>query len=172
MASLVAWRLTRNGQELHAPAIAFEAASARYWQLVPDARSAGWRPATLETTLEWTAPQIVFAARGLGAPESSASTAPAPALRLAVGRDGRGTPPLTLAALIPGYEPGAEYALPAARLAPLTPQTVVPTPLPERLREASPADRQRWTLWLALVLAVAGLGWMAWKLVREVHAGR
>lgn len=169
VASLVAWRLTRNGQELHAPAIGFEAASARYWQLVPDARSAGWSPATLEATLEWMAPQIVFAARGLGAPEAAAS---ATALRLAVGRDGQGAPPLTLAALIPGYEPGAEYALPAAGLAPLTPQTVVPAPLPERLREAGPEDRQRWTLWLALVLAVAGLGWMAWKLVREVHAGR
>lgn len=167
--SLVAWRLTRNGQELQAPAVVFEAASARYWQLVPDARSAGWSPATLEAMLEWTAPQIVFAARGLGAPGTAAG---ATTLRLAVGRDGRGTPPLTLAALIPGYEPGAEYALPAAGLATLTPQTVASTPLPERLREASPADRQRWTLWLALVLAVAGLGWMAWKLVREVHTGR
>jgi len=48
----------------------------------------------------------------------------------------------------------------------------VPTPLPERLRQASPADRQRWTLWLALVLATAGLGWMAWKLVREVNTSR
>ena len=169
VASLVAWRLTRNGQELQAPALGFEAASARYWQLVPDARSAGWSPATLEATLEWTAPQIVFAARGLGAPEAAAS---ATALRLAVGRDDRGAPPLTRAALIPGYEPGAEYALPAASLATLTPQTVAPIPLPERLREASPADRQRWTLWLALVLAVAGLGWMAWKLVREVNTGR
>ena len=84
VASLVAWRLTRNGQELQAPAAAFEAASARYWQLVPDARSTGWSPATLEATLEWTAPQIVFAARGLGAPEAATATA----LRLAVGRDG------------------------------------------------------------------------------------
>jgi hypothetical protein len=167
VASLVAWRLTRNGQELHAPALAFDAASARYWQLVPDARSAGWSPATLEATLEWSAPQIVFAARGLSTPQAAA-----PALRLAVGREGRGTPPFALAALIPGYEPGTEYSLPAAGLAPLIRQTVAPIPLPERLRDASPADRQRWTLWLALVLAVAGLGWMAWKLVREVHTGR
>lgn len=170
VASLVAWRLTRNGQELHAPAIGFEAASARYWQLVPDARSAGWSPATLEATLEWTAPQIVFAARGMVASDSGAA-AGAP-LRLAVGRDGRGPPPLTLAALIPGYEPGAEHLLPAASLSALVPQAVAATPLPERLRQASPADQQRWTLWLALVLAVTGLGWMAWKLVREVNTGR
>jgi len=170
--SLVAWRLTRNGQELHSLAVGFEAASARYWQLVPDARSAGWNPATLEATLEWAAPQIVFAARGLGAPDAAASAAAALTLRLAVGREGRGPPPLTLAALIPSYEPGAEHLLPAASLATLTPQTVAPTPLPERLRQASPADRQRWTLWLALVLAVTGLGWMAWKLVREVRTAQ
>jgi hypothetical protein len=168
--SLVAWRLTRNGQELLAPATRFEAASARYWQLVPDARSAGWSPATLEATLEWAAPQIVFAARGMGASDSGAP-AGVP-LRLAVGRDGRGPPPLTLAALIPGYEPGAEHLLPAATLSALAPQDVAALPLPERLRRASPADRQHWTLWLALVLAVAGLGWMAWKLVREVRDGQ
>lgn len=167
VASLVAWRLTRNGQELHAPATSFEAASARYWQLVPDARSTGWNPATLEATLEWTAPQIVFAARGLATPASGQPVG-AP-LRLAVGRDGRGPPPLTLAALIPGYEPGAEHLLPAASLSALAPQEVAPMPLPERLRRASPDDQQRWTLWLVLVLAVAGLGWMAWKLVREVN---
>ena len=167
VATLVAWRLTRNGQELHAPATHVEAASARYWQLVPDAHSAGWSPDTLEATLEWTAPQIVFAARGLGAPDSSAP-AGAP-LRLAVGHDGRGPPPLSLAALIPGYEPGAEHLLPAASLSALVAQEVAAIPLPERLRRASPADQQRWTLWVALVLAVAGLGWMAWKLVREVN---
>ncbi len=170
--TLVAWRLTRNGQDLHSPAIGFEAASTRYWQLVPDARSAGWSPASLEATLEWTAPQIVFAARGLGAPEAAAPAPGAAALRLAVGRESRGAPPLTLAALIPSYEPGAEHLLPAASLAALTPQAVVVPPLPERLRQASPADRQRWTLWLALVLAVAGLGWLAWKLVREVKTAR
>ena len=170
VATLVAWRLTRNGQELHAPATGFDAASARYWQLVPDARSAGWNPATLEATLAWTAPQVVFAARGMEAP---ASGAPAGApLRLVVGRDGRGPPPLALAALMPGYEPGAEHLLPAASLSALTRQDVAPTPLPERLRRASPDDQQRWTLWLALVLAVAGLGWMAWTLVREVNANR
>ncbi|HET7863403.1 MAG TPA: DUF3999 family protein [Burkholderiaceae bacterium] len=165
--SLVAWRLTRNGQELQAPATAFEAASARYWQLVPDARSAGWNPATLEATLEWTAPQIVFAARGLAAQASGALVGTP--LHLAVGRDVRGPPPLALAALIPGYEPGAEHLLPAASLSALTPQQVAPLPLPERLRRASPDDQQRWTLWLVLVLAVTGLGWMAWKLVREVN---
>lgn len=167
VASLVAWRLTRNGQELQAPATAFEAASARYWQLVPDARSAGWTPATLEATLEWTSPQIVFAARGLVG-QASGALAGTP-LHLAVGRDGRGPPPLALAALIPGYEPGAEHLLPAASLSALAPQEVAPTPLPERLRRASPDDPQRWTLWLVLVLAVAGLGWMACKLVREVN---
>jgi hypothetical protein len=37
---------------------------------------------------------------------------------------------------------------------------------PERLRE--PADVKRWMLWASLALGAVVLGWMAWRLSREL----
>ncbi len=38
----------------------------------------------------------------------------------------------------------------------------------EQLRK--PPDVKRWVLWAALVLGVVVLGWMAWRLSREMAA--
>jgi hypothetical protein len=188
--SFTAWRLTRDGREITSPAAAFDAPPARYWQLVPDARTGGWGQPTLEATLEWTAPVLVFTARGVPGPGAAAAApeASAPAgdgaalpaggpagggLRLAVGREVQPSAQPGLATLMPGYVYGAEHQLPAATLTPLRLQAVAEPGLPQRLRDAGPADQRRWVLWGVLVLAVAGLGWLAWKLVREVgRAGK
>jgi hypothetical protein len=185
VASFTAWRLTRDGHEMNAPAFAFDALAARYWRLVPDARAGLGSESGLEATLEWTPPQLVFAARGVpaaaGEPASGADAPPGAAdaglrlgsmdagLRLAVGRATQPAPGVGVATLIPGYEYGAEYRLPAAGLSALSEQAVATPGLPERLRDAGPADRQRWILWAVLVVAVAGLGWFAWNLAREVR---
>jgi hypothetical protein len=73
-----------------------------------------------------------------------------------------------LASLIPGYTTGAEHQLPAATLAALHAQVVAVPGLMQRLHDAGPAERQRWALWAVLLLAVAGLGALAWKLLKEV----
>ena len=39
---------------------------------------------------------------------------------------------------------------------------------PDRLRE--PPDVKRWMLWASLVLGALVLGWMAWRLSREMGA--
>jgi hypothetical protein len=156
VASFVAWRLVREGQESVAPPTAIAAAPARHWRLVADARTPLPDLATLDATLEWRAPLVVFAA---GAAQG---------LTLAVGRDQAAPAALPLPTLMPGYRSADEFKLPQATLGALTPQTVAAPGWPERLSEAAPEDRRRWILWAALAAAVAGLAVLAARLVRDL----
>jgi Protein of unknown function (DUF3999) len=157
VASFVAWRLVREGQESVAPPLAVSAAPARHWRLVADARTPLPALDSLDATLEWHAPLLVFAARG------------ALRLTLAVGRDKPVTAALPLATLMPGWRSGDEFKLPPAAVGALTIQPSVTPGLPERLSEATDEDRRRWVLWGALALAVVGLAWLAARLARDVH---
>jgi threonine/homoserine/homoserine lactone efflux protein len=47
--------------------------------------------------------------------------------------------------------------------------------LPERLLGGTavlqrPRERKVWALWIALLVGVAVLGWMAWRLARQIQA--
>jgi Protein of unknown function (DUF3999) len=156
VASLVAWRLVREGQESVAPPTAIAAAPARYWRLVPDARTPLPEIESLDATLEWRAPLLVFAARG------------AQGLVLAAGRDKAAQAALPLATLMPGYRTGDEFKLPQATLGGLAAQNVASPGLPERLSEATPEDHKRWILWAALAAAVLGLALLAARLARDM----
>ena len=157
VASYVAWRLVRDGAESVAPPLTFHAAPARHWRLVADARTPLPALASIDATVSWRAPMLVFAAReGQG-------------LRLAVGREKTVSSALPLATLMPGYRHADEFKLPLARVGPLLAQSVATPGLPERLREASHEDKRRWLLWGVLALAVVGLGVLALRLARDVN---
>jgi Protein of unknown function (DUF3999) len=158
VASFVAWRLVREGQESVAPPLALTAPPARHWRLVADARTPLPTLDSLDATLEWRSPLLVFAA---GA---------APGLKLAVGRDKAGASALALATLMPGWRSGDEFKLPLASVGALSVQPSVTPGLPERFAEATDEDRRRWGLWGALALAVAGLAWLAARLARDVNS--
>jgi len=155
--SFTAWRLVREGREAQSSPVEIDAAPARYWRIVGDKHTPGPVAASLAATVEWRAPQLVLVARG------------GPGMRLVVGRDKDNGSAVALPVLMPGYESGAEFRLPAARLGPLATRPVVEPGWRERLSEASPDDRKRWALWLVLAVAVAGLGALAWRLAHDVN---
>jgi hypothetical protein len=149
----IVYRLTRAGVESTSPDIAVPVNAERYWRLQVDARGGGLGAGVPVLTVGWIAQRIVFAARG------------EPPFRLAFGnRDAAGAGyPIT--SLVPEYKPSDPIELPLARLAPPDADGVVPAPPIDR------PDYRRWTLWGVLLLAVAMLAAMAWRLVRHVNAG-
>lgn len=150
-----AYRLTRDAEELESPATAIARRTERYWLARIDARagSIGSDPPALE--IGWRPAQVVFVARG------------EPPFRLAFGNPALERASLPLASVMPGYESGAEQALPMATVGEVT-----TAPLP--------GDRWRWllgddggrrlALWAVLIAGVVALGGMAWRLGRQASA--
>ncbi|MDY0748386.1 DUF3999 family protein [Paucibacter sp. R3-3] len=153
VATFVAWRLQHDGRDSESAALQLppQTTPARWWRLVPiDGMPAR---APLDVTLQWEAPVLVFVARG-------------DALQLAVGRERAPAAVLPLQSLIPAYRSGAEQALPRATLGALAPR---PEPdWRQRLSDAGPEAHRRWLLWGVLVAAVAGLGVLSWRLLRQI----
>jgi hypothetical protein len=161
--SFVAWRLQRDGSEQHSAAIewnpsasAATARAARYWRLVPDARTAQLPAQPLNATIAWQSPQLLLVAQGGGA------------LRLAVGRERDTGSSVAWQTLVPGADEAALHRLPEAGLGPLAQQVVAEPPFNQRLQEATPEDQRRWLLWGVLTLAVVGLGALAWMLGKDM----
>jgi len=99
----------------------------------------------------WQPPELVFAARG-GAP-----------FMLAYGKHNATAGALPVATLIPGYD--AARGLPeSVGVAQASASTQLGGP--SRLR--APLDTKRWMLWAILVLGAAILGWMAFRLSRQI----
>lgn len=157
VASGTTWRLQRDGRDQQAPALAINAAPARWWRVLPDRRTPvdASRPWTI--TLSWRPPALVFIAE-------------AAPLTLAVGRAQARSAALPIAQLMPGWQPGAEHRLPEATLGALA-----PPPAAARASVDEPGDaalrKQRW-LWAGLAAAVLALGAMAWRLHRELSGPR
>jgi hypothetical protein len=149
----IVYRLTRAGVEVTSPDIAIPVNAERYWRVQVDARSGGLGAGVPALTVGWIAQRIVFAARG------------EPPFRLAFGnRDAAGAS-YPIASLVPGYKPSDAIELPPARLASPDAGGVVPAPPVDR------PDYRRWSLWGVLLLAVAVLAAMAYRLVRHVGGG-
>ncbi len=163
VASFVAWRLQRDGKEQQSSPLEWNtatstttAATARYWRLVPDARTAQLPPQSLNATIGWQTPQLLLVAQGGGA------------LRLAVGRERDMGSTVAWQTLVPGADEAALKRLPEAGLGALTRQVVVEPSFNERIQTASPEDQRRWMLWGVLALAVVGLGGLAWRLGKDM----
>ncbi len=147
LASHTAFALQHGGQTLHSPPLELNDLAARGLRFRSQA-AAGPQA----VSVSWRAPQLLFAATGT------------PPYRLAVGRERARSVALPRAALLPGYQDGDEFKLPSAALGVLEVKAPSGT-----LADTSPEQRRRWLLWGALAAAVAGLGALAWSLMREMR---
>jgi hypothetical protein len=149
----VVYRLLRGGSEVASPDIAFGAVADRYWLLEADTRGGGLGSGVPSLHAGWIPRRIAFAARG------------APPFRLAFGNGEAKPSAYPIATLVPSYEPGKVLDLPQARLG--APAPNAPSPAPP----ADKPDYRRWSLWAVLLLAVAVLAAMAYRLVRHMRTG-
>jgi hypothetical protein len=144
------YRLQREGAEAQSPPVEIGRHAARYWMARLAKGSSGGAPA-LE--VHWRAAQLVFVARG------------AEPYTIAFGKPRETAAALPVSSLIPNYEPRAELRLAQARVG-----AISSAPPPSRWeRFVGEVDARRLTLWAVLLGAVAALGFMAWRLYRQMR---
>lgn len=148
-ATALVYRLLTDGNELKNPEIAASARGERYWLLRIDPKGGGIGAGTPVLHIGWIPQQLVFAARG-GGP-----------FQLAYGNHAAAAAAYSIASLIPGYDTAKELRVKPASLG--EPLTLAGS---KRLR--APVDYRKWALWGSLVLGVAVLGWMAYRLSRQL----
>jgi hypothetical protein len=143
--------LDEAGGEVTSAPVAVGGSDRRYWLIRTDPRTGGAGRAPPRLRAGWRVPELVFATRG---------SAP---FMLAFGSHNAPQGALPIATLIPGYD--AAKGLPSSVV---LAQSGVVTPLGGPSRLNAPLDAKRWLLWATLVLGAGILGWMAYRLARQV----
>jgi hypothetical protein len=151
VASTVFYRLREPGGDVTSAPVTLAGGERRYWLLRFDPRSGVSARVAPQLRAGWQPAELVFAARG------------SPPFTLAYGNRVASPGTLPIATLVPGYESGK--GLPANVGVARVGQTIA-LGGPARLRE--PPDVKRWMLWASLALGAVVLGWMAWRLSREM----
>ena len=150
MVSATFYRLQREGVESVSPPREIGRRAARYWQLrLAPGSSQGPLP---KLEVQWTPARIVFVKQGEGP------------FHLAFGNDQASGTALPIESVMPNYKRGMEDLLSPAKVA-----DVKAGPPPDRWEKLiGEMDARRVTLWAVLVLGVAALGFMAWRLSKQV----
>ncbi len=151
VSSTVFYRLSQPGGDVTSGPVAVVGGERRYWLLRFDPRAGGTARTAPRLRVGWQPQEIVFVARG-----------PAPFM-LAYGSRVAKPGTLPIETLVPGYDRAKGLAPDVAAA-----HTGPPMKLggPDRLRD--PPDVKRWALWASLALGALVLGWMAWRLSREI----
>jgi Protein of unknown function (DUF3999) len=164
VASDTVYRLTQAGQAIASPDTAVRPTRERYWMVRVDLRSGGFGAGEPQLTAGYVPQQVLFVARGTGP------------FVLAFGAPRIASAALPVATLVPGYREDRPLEAARATVGEARAQPRAPSAWPEWL-ELDPGDWKRLALWAVLVLGVAVLGWMAWRLGAQLgkpaddHAG-
>ncbi len=146
----VAYRLNQNARELVSPEIAVGVNSHRYWLLRVDPAAGGIGSGSLIVRAGWTPREIVFTTRGTGP------------FRLAYGNSKAQAGSLRIETLVPGWRTDQEPQMSVASTGPVQKLAGEAAARPR-------ADLKKWGLWSALLAGVAVLGWMAWRLSKQMQ---
>lgn len=149
------YRLTRDGADVTGAELAIGVNTDRYWLVKPDPRGGGIGAGPLVLGAGFLPHRLVFAARGAGP------------FQLAYGSREAKPAGLSIDTLIPGYrgeEAPSGLTIEVAR-------TAAPRSLGGAAVTRDRVDWRRWTLWGSLVLGVAMLGWMAFRLGGQIVKG-
>ncbi len=159
------YRLQQNGQEIASAALPVAGNVDRYWRVYIDPASGAVGAAAPRLRIAWFPRQLFFVARGDGPFElayGSADVPPAPsALDGLLAADGSARDDLALGTIKTARLGEARQVADARPTAPplqAPPQTL-------------PAPWRTHALWAVLLACVALLGWMAWRLSRQMQAG-
>lgn len=145
------YRLQRGGSDVQSPAVDIGRHAARYWMARLANGSSGGPGRALE--VQWRPDQLVFVAQG------------DPPFSLAFGNSSLTSVALPVSDLIPSYHRLAELKLPEARTGPVT--TAPPPGRWEKM--VSETNYSRLALWALLLAGVVVLGYMAWRLARQMR---
>jgi Protein of unknown function (DUF3999) len=148
-ASAVTYRLLYQGEEVTSPEIAVASSGEPYWLLRVDQKGGGVGAAAPVIHIGWPPQKLVFAARG------------ASPFQLAYGNSQAKPASYRIDSLIPGYKTENEF-----KVMPATLGEQVTLSGAARLRK--PPDYKKWALWGSLILGVCVLGWMAYRLSRQM----
>lgn len=160
-----AYRLRRDGAEIASPDLSIGEDPERYWLLRVDQRGGGLGAGEPRLVLGWVAHEIVWVARGN------------PPFTLAYGSRDAKPSAYAIESIVPGYRDDADLGAKTASAGGDASMPVKaaaaesPAPLGGPAALEQPADVKRWLLWGALVAGVALLGWMAWRLVKQMGKG-
>lgn len=162
----IAYRLRRDSSEITNPDLPVGVTTHRYWLLRVDQRGGGVGSGAPKLEAGWVPHTLVFAARG------------EPPFQLAYGNRDAKPGGYAIETLIPGYRDASGPRIRAARAGAQQTINVSSARALEqqqlggeaRLKEA--IDWKRWSLWGSLVLGVLVLGAMAWRLMRQLDAGK
>jgi hypothetical protein len=150
MLSATFYRLQREGVESVPPPREIGRRAARYWmvRLAPGS-SQGPLP---RLEVHWAPTRVVFVKQGEGP------------FHLAFGNEQAAATALPIESVMPEYKRGKEDLLPVAKVG-----AVKAGPPPSRWEKLiGTMDARRVTLWSVLVLGVVALGFMAWRLSKQV----
>jgi len=158
-----AYRLRRDATEVSSPDFAVSENADRYWLLRVDQRGGGLGAGEPQLLLGWIPNEIVWVvARGN------------PPFTLAYGSRDAKPSAYAIESLVPGYRRDADLDAKLARTEQGSAASVkaveadAPTVLGGQRALEERNDFKRWTLWASLVLGVAFLGWMAWRLMKQM----
>jgi Protein of unknown function (DUF3999) len=155
-ASATVYRLNQGGQSFVSADTMVRPTRERYWMVRVDSRSGGLGSGSPKLTAGFIPQQVLFVARGAGPYVLAFGAAKVPSAALPV------------ATLVPGYRDDKPLEAAHATLGDARAQVRAPSPWPPWL-DLDPGDWKKLALWAVLVIGVALLAWMAWRLSAQMN---
>jgi Holliday junction resolvase len=158
----IVYRLRRDGTEISSPELSITGNPDRYWLLRVDQKGGGLGVGQAKLVLGWVSNEIVWVARGN------------PPFTLGYGSRDAKPSAYGIEALVPGYRSEADLNAKVAStgqekaMSVTSAEAGAPSVLGGQRALEQRIDVKRWTLWASLVAGVAFLGWMAWRLVKQM----